>query len=148
MKCSGKQHPYPNEIDRLNKQMKDKQFEDVINQAKTNEENLKILSDKINKEFKSNSDSLQHFKNELKKVQKQLQVHDEIISWSQNWTVFTMDCWTACKQKGGQCDACNRGNATGYCCRPDGVGGNGDCPPQSILNISPSKQGHQCFING
>ena len=146
MKCSGKQQQYPTEIDRLNKETKDKQFEDLINQAENNKENLKILNEKIDKEFKSHTDSLQFLKNELKKTQSQ-----SYLSWInyRSWTFLNDGCWNPCGRKGGQCNHCNRGKATGYCCRPDGVGGNGDCPPQHILKKFTNEEGHRCFtFNG
>ena len=146
MKCSGKQQQYPTEIDRLNKETKERQLDDLINQAKNNEENLKILSEKIDKELKSYSDSLQFLKDELKKTQKQFQEQAEIISWSQNWKVLTKDCWSDCKSKGGQCAVCDQGLAPGYCCRPDGYAGNGDCPPQHILQKLKKNEGHHCFV--
>jgi len=55
------------------------------------------------------------------------------------------NCWHDCNQQGGQCDACNQGSVIGYCCRPDGAAGNGDCPDKEILNLSPHKNKHQCF---
>ena len=50
IKCSGKQHPYPIEIERLNKEAKEKKFKNVIDQAKSNKENLKVLDEKITSE--------------------------------------------------------------------------------------------------
>ena len=47
MKCSGKQHPYPTEIERLNKDTKEKEIKNVIDQVKSNEENLQALDKKI-----------------------------------------------------------------------------------------------------
>merc|ERR1719447_891170 len=56
------------------------------------------------------------------------------------------NCWADCNQKGGQCDVCNQGAIIGYCCRPDGFGGNGDCPSEVVLSISPLKNMHHCFF--
>ena len=53
MKCSGKQHPYPSEIERLNKEMKEKKFKDVVDQASSNKENLKKLDQRFKSESKS-----------------------------------------------------------------------------------------------
>ena len=50
MKCSGKQHPYPTEIERINKETRDRKFNAVIDQAKTNKDNLEVLDKKIQSE--------------------------------------------------------------------------------------------------
>ena len=50
MKCSGKQHLYPAEVQRLKKEMKEQKFNDVVNQAENNEENLEVLDRKIKNE--------------------------------------------------------------------------------------------------
>ena len=50
MKCSGKKHPYPTEIESLNKKMREKKFADVIDQAEVNKKNLKVLDEKIHSE--------------------------------------------------------------------------------------------------
>ena len=50
LQCSGKQHPYPTEIERLNKEAKEKKFKNVIDQARTNTENLNVLNEKITSE--------------------------------------------------------------------------------------------------
>jgi hypothetical protein len=43
------------------------------------------------------------------------------------WVVDTsVNCWNDCGEKGGACDVCNNGNLKGYCCRGDGLAGNGD----------------------
>ena len=66
----------------------------------------------------------------------------ELIS---SWQFTDGNCWHPCDRKGGQCDACNQGAVIGYCCRPDGAAGNGDCPNKEILSISPHKTKHHCF---
>ena len=50
MKCSGKQHPYPTEIERINKETRERKFNAVIDQAKNNKENLEVLDKKIQSE--------------------------------------------------------------------------------------------------
>ena len=59
------------------------------------------------------------------------------------------DCWHSCDTKGGTCDACNSGNKQGYCCRGDGVAGNGDCPAAAIDAIPDDIQNyHMCVVEG
>ena len=50
IKCSGKQHPYPTEFERLHKEAKEKKFKNVIDQARSNTENLNVLDKKITSE--------------------------------------------------------------------------------------------------
>ena len=50
MKCSGKQYPYPTEIERINKETREREFNAVIDQAKNNKENLEVLDKKIQSE--------------------------------------------------------------------------------------------------
>ena len=50
MRCSGKQNPYPTEIERLSKEAKEMKFKNVINQARSNTENLNVLDKKITSE--------------------------------------------------------------------------------------------------
>ena len=50
MRCLGKQYPYPTEIERLNKEAKERKFKNVIDQARRNTENLNVLDDKITSE--------------------------------------------------------------------------------------------------
>ena len=69
-----------------------------------------------------------------------------ISSWQFGDGDNFLNCWHPCKQSAGQCDACNQGSVIGYCCRPDGVAGNGDCPNREILNMSPHKNKHHCFF--
>ena len=52
-------------------------------------------------------------------------------------------CWDACGSKGGSCQKCNRGSQKGFCCRGDGIGGNGDCP-LSAINFLRSIHTHMC----
>ena len=47
MRCLGKQYPYPTEIERLNKEAKERKFKNVIDQARINTENLNALDEKI-----------------------------------------------------------------------------------------------------
>ena len=62
-----------------------------------------------------------------------------------NWQFNEGNCWHECNRTAGQCDACNQGDVTGYCCRP-GWGDNRDCPNDAILSISPFKDRHHCFF--
>ena len=93
-KCSGKHYSYPTEIERLNRETKEKKFKNVIDQAKSNEEDLQTLDKKILSEsekiimiLKSNISNITHvlqedsyklneemksLKNDLTKIQKQL----------------------------------------------------------------------------
>ena len=50
MKCSGKQHPYPTEIERINKETRERKFIAVIDQAKNNKANLAVLDKKVKSE--------------------------------------------------------------------------------------------------
>ena len=50
MRCLGKQYPYPTEIERLNKEAKERKFKNVIDQARINTENLNALDEKITSE--------------------------------------------------------------------------------------------------
>ena len=50
MKCSGKQYPYPTEIERINKETRERKFNAVIDQANNNKENLEVLDKKIQSE--------------------------------------------------------------------------------------------------
>ena len=68
-------------------------------------------------------------------------------------TAWTSDpgfhCWEPCDEKGGACDACNSGNNQGYCCRGDGIGGNGNCPAAAINAIPDDTQvTHICVVQG
>ena len=109
MKCFGKQHPYPSEIERLNKEMKEQKFKDVIKQAKINADDLEVLDEKFKFESKNISalhsniekmsqaihddsenwkQEIQFLKNDLKKVEQQLikRNHLEIINVHANMT--------------------------------------------------------------
>ena len=59
MKCSGKQHPYPTEIERINKETKERKFIAVIDQAESNKANLEVLNKKIQSESKNITAELQ-----------------------------------------------------------------------------------------
>ena len=47
MKCFGKRHPYPSEVERIQKETETNEFNDLVNQTKINEESLKALEEKI-----------------------------------------------------------------------------------------------------
>ena len=47
MKCSGKQHLYPAEVEQLKKQNNEQKFNDVISQTHNNTENLEFLGKEI-----------------------------------------------------------------------------------------------------
>ena len=74
MKCSGKQHSYPSEIDALQKKRKEKQFVDVIDQAEVNKKNLKVLDEKILSEARNLTDN---FEIEIKNVDENLRNQNE-----------------------------------------------------------------------
>jgi len=69
MKCSGKQQPYPSEIEAIDKKRKEKQFADVIDQAEVNKKNLKVLDEQIHSEAKNLTDT---FKDEIDNVEENL----------------------------------------------------------------------------
>ena len=50
MKCSGKPHLYPSEVEALDKKMEEQKFIDVIDQAEVNKKNLTVLNQKIDSE--------------------------------------------------------------------------------------------------
>ena len=60
------------------------------------------------------------------------------------WNVKYEDCYAQCGLKGGSCSYCNDGYSEGYCCRKDGVGGNGDCPTTAIQSIPNGRNYHLC----
>ena len=59
MKCWGKRHPYPTEIERINKETRERKFNAVIDQAKNNKENLEVLDKKIQSESENITAELQ-----------------------------------------------------------------------------------------
>ena len=54
------------------------------------------------------------------------------------------DCYAHCGSRGGSCSYCSDGYLEGYCCRKDGVGGNGDCPTTAIQSIPNGRNYHLC----
>ena len=78
MKCSGKQYPYPSEIERLNKEKKETKFNELIVQAKTNEENLKVLDEKFKFESQNISVTLQSNINNVTRG-----FHEDSENWKQ-----------------------------------------------------------------
>ena len=65
MKCSGKQYPYPSEIERLNKEKKETKFNELIDQAEMNNQNLKVLDERV--KFESENISAR-FKSDIENV--------------------------------------------------------------------------------
>ena len=74
MKCSGKQQPYPPEIDALNKKRKEEKFARVVDQAEVNKKNLEVLDDKINSEAENITNT---FENEIENVEENLRNQNE-----------------------------------------------------------------------
>ena len=74
MKCSGKQQPYPSEIEALNKKRKEQKFAHVVDQAEINKKNLKVLDDKIDSEAGNITDT---FENEIDNVEENLRNQNE-----------------------------------------------------------------------
>ena len=59
MKCWGKRHPYPTEIERINKETRERKFNAVIDQATNNKENLEVLDKKIQSESEVITEKMQ-----------------------------------------------------------------------------------------
>ena len=74
LKCSGKQQPYPPEIDALNKKIKEQKFAEVIHQAQINKKNLKVLDQKITLESENITET---FENEFDSVEENLRNQNE-----------------------------------------------------------------------
>ena len=67
---------------------------------------------------------------------------------SGEWVIEDKRCWFFhCGSKGGACDFCNNGSQKGYCCRKDGIGGNGDCPKYAIDAIPHSIGPHHTCVS-
>ena len=78
MKCSGKQHSYPPEIERLTKEANEKKFKNVIDQANSNKKNLKVLDEKILSTSENITVTLQ---SSIEKVTQDL--HEDSKEWKQ-----------------------------------------------------------------
>ena len=74
MRCSGKQQPYPSEIEALTKKRKEQKFAHVVDQAEINKKNLKVLEEKINSEAENITDT---FENEIDNVEENLRNQNE-----------------------------------------------------------------------
>ena len=88
MKCSGKQQPYPSEIEALNKKRKEQQFADVIDQAEVNKKNLKVLDEQIHSETKNLTDT---FENEIDNVEENLRNQNEEFKEQLNFLTNEMN---------------------------------------------------------
>ena len=67
MKCSGKQQPYPSEIERLEKASKEKKFNDLIKQAQENEQNIESVTHDQQKDFQQCKQLINSLENRFRK---------------------------------------------------------------------------------
>ena len=74
MKCSGKQQPYPSEIEALNKKRREQKFAHVVDQAEVNKKNLVVLDAKINSEAENITNT---FENEIDNVEESIRNQNE-----------------------------------------------------------------------
>ena len=86
MRCSGKQHLYPKEIERFNKETKERKFNAVIDQAKSNKDSLVVLDEKIKSQSEKIMVTLQ---SDIENVTEALD--DESEEWKQEIEALKYD---------------------------------------------------------
>ena len=81
MKCSGKQHSYPSEIEQKQREIREQKFNDVANQTEINGENLKALDEKMKTEVKRMKSTLESYMaNMIDKLDKINRQQSQLIS--------------------------------------------------------------------
>ena len=84
MKCSGKKYPYQAATERLEKEKKEQKLKDVINQANRNENNLKYLAEKTQRDSGNITTSLQRSIDYVAQV-----FHEDSKNWQQKLKSLT-----------------------------------------------------------
>ena len=93
LKCSGKRKSYPSEIELLKKQENEKNFKDVINRAKMNENGLKVLDQQLRFEAKNITSQFQADINQMT-----LLLNEESQRWKQQINLLENEMRTVQQQ--------------------------------------------------